>query len=104
MLRDPRLREHGQARLDELAREIGDRNFRLFAEGGQLHAINGDMHLTGTDPFALFREMLSRTSIDPDHAFYLGYELAKAVTALTLSTRFRVTTSPPVSASILLPA
>lgn len=88
MLRDPKLREHGQARLDELAREIGDRNFRLFAEGGQLHVINSDMHLTGTDPFVLFKELLSRTPIDPAHAFYLGYELAKAVTALTLSKNY----------------
>jgi dihydropteroate synthase-like protein len=88
MLRDPKLREHGPERLAELARQIADRNFRLFAESGQLHAMNSDMHVHGTDPFALFQEMNAGTPIDPEHAFYLGYELAKAVTALTLDKNY----------------
>ena len=88
MLRDPTLREHGAARLEELARQIADRNFRLFAERGQLHVINNEMHLQGTEPFLLFQEMLARTPIDPAHAFYLGYEFAKAVTALTLGKNY----------------
>ncbi len=88
MLRDPKLREHGPATLEELARQITDRNFRLFAEGGQLHAINSAMVLRGTDPFVLFEQMLARAPIDPAHAFYLGYELAKAVTALTLGKNY----------------
>jgi hypothetical protein len=40
-----------------------------------------DLLLQGTDPFTLFEEMQKRASIDPAHAFYLGYEMAKAVTA-----------------------
>ena len=54
LLRDPKLREHGEATLAELAARVTDRNFRLFAERGQLHVINGKMHLQGTDPFELF--------------------------------------------------
>ena len=46
------------------------------------------MHLEGTDPFALFDEMQRRDPIDPSHAFYLGYEMAKAVTALTLGKNY----------------
>ncbi len=88
LLRDPKLREHGEETLAELARRVTDHNFRLFAERGLLHAINGAMHLQGADPFALFDEMQRRTPIDPAHAFYLGYELAKAVTALTLSKNY----------------
>ena len=84
MLRDPRLRRHGREALGELARQIKDRNYRLFAEDGVLHAINGSMHVTGADPFDLFEEMQRRDEIDASHAFYLGYEFAKAVTALTL--------------------
>jgi dihydropteroate synthase len=43
------------------------------------------MYLRGTDPFALFEEMRRRDDrLDPSHAFYLGYEMAKAVTALTV--------------------
>ena len=67
-----------------MAARITDRNFRLFAARGLLHAINGQMYLEGTDPFDLFDEMAKREDIDPSHAFYLGYEFAKAVTALTL--------------------
>ena len=88
MLRDPKLREHGQATLEELARQIADRNFRLFAERGQLHAMNSDTYVQGTDPFALFEQIVARTPIDAAHAFYLGYELAKAVTALTLGKNY----------------
>jgi hypothetical protein len=48
-----------------------------------------DLYLTGTDPFALFAKMLERAPIDPGHAFYLGYEMAKAAIALTLSKDYR---------------
>lgn len=88
LLRDPKLRVHGEETLDELARQVTDRNFRLFAERGELHAINRDLHLRGSDPFELFDAMLKQTPIDASHAFYLGYELAKAVTALTLSKNY----------------
>jgi dihydropteroate synthase-like protein len=84
LLRDPKLHEHGEALLRELAARVTDRNFRLFAERGLLHVLNGQMFLQGTDPFALFAAMRQRADIDPAHAFYLGYELAKAVTALTV--------------------
>jgi dihydropteroate synthase-like protein len=88
MLRDPRLQEHGEATLAELARSITDRNFRLFAERGLIHVINGKMYLQGDDPFALFEQMQAREEIDPSHAFYLGYEMAKAMTALTLGKNY----------------
>ncbi len=88
MLRDPKLREHGETFLRELAERISDRNFRLFAEGGLLHVMNDKMHLQGTDPFDLFSQMSQKESIDPSHAFYLGYEMAKAMTALTLGKNY----------------
>jgi dihydropteroate synthase-like protein len=88
MLRDPRLREHGLAELVELAERISDRNFRLFAEGERLHVMNDKMYLQGNDPFVLFEQMQQREAIDPSHAFYLGYELAKAVTALTVGKKY----------------
>ena len=88
LLRDPKLREHGDETLRGLADQVKDRNFRLFAERGKLHVINSDMWLQGTDPFELFAEMAKRTDIEPAHAFYLGYELAKALTALTLGKNY----------------
>jgi hypothetical protein len=88
LLRDPKLRTHGTAMLADLAARVKDRNFRLFAERGLLHVLNNQMFLQGTDPFALFAQMLEREEIDPSHAFYLGYEMAKAVTALTLGKNY----------------
>jgi dihydropteroate synthase len=88
LLRDPRLREHGPEALRELAGQLKDRNFRLFAEAGQLYVFNGRVFLQGTDPSALFADMQTREAIDPAHAFYLGYEMAKAVTALTLGKNY----------------
>jgi dihydropteroate synthase-like protein len=88
LLRDPKLRVHGDETLQELASQLKDRNFRLFAERGKLHVINSEIWLQGTDPFELFAEMAKYTNIEPAHAFYLGYELAKAVTALTLGKNY----------------
>lgn len=88
VLRDPKLREHGDQALAELAANIHDKNFRLFAERGLIHVLARDLHLTGDDPFVLFAEMVKRGAIDPAHAFYLGYEMAKAVTALTLGKNY----------------
>jgi dihydropteroate synthase len=88
MLRDPKLKEHGEQALRELAARVTDRNFRIFAERGLLHVLNGQLFLQGADPFALFEQMQKAGPIDPGHAFYLGYEMAKAVTALTLSKNY----------------
>jgi dihydropteroate synthase-like protein len=86
MLRDPRLRELSPGELDELAAGIKDPNFRIFASRTELHAINRDGHRKSTDPFELFEQI---GSVDPAHAFYLGYEMAKAVTALTLGKNYQ---------------
>jgi dihydropteroate synthase-like protein len=88
LLRDPRVQEHGEATLAELAARVTDPNFRLFAERGLIHVINGQMHLRGDDPFALFEQLEAREEIDASHAFYLGYEMAKAATALTLGKNY----------------
>jgi dihydropteroate synthase-like protein len=89
LLRDPKIYEMGEAALVELANQITDRNYRVFVEGGEIHVINGQMYLHGTDPFVLGAEMIRRDpKVDPSHAFYLGYELAKAVIALTLGKNY----------------
>ncbi len=88
MLRDPRLRARGREALTELAAALTDRNWRLAAEEGQLFAFNGDCFLEGTDPFTLFQQMQQAAPSNPAHAFYLGFELAKAVTALTLGKNY----------------
>ncbi|HEY2159119.1 MAG TPA: DUF6513 domain-containing protein [Isosphaeraceae bacterium] len=86
MLRDPKPRRHGSEALAALARSIKDPNWRIFAEDGTIHVMNNAMHLADTDPFALFEQL---GVDDPSHAFYLGYELMKARTALTLNKDYR---------------
>jgi dihydropteroate synthase len=81
LLRDESLRRHGRAEIERLAAEIRDRNFRIFAEDGAIHVISSEVRLEGRDPFELFPRL---GVTDASHAFYLGYEMAKAVTALTL--------------------
>jgi dihydropteroate synthase-like protein len=89
MFRDPKMYEVGEEGLKQLARDVTDRNYRLFAERGEIHVINGFMHLHGTDPFELFAQMQMRDpKIDASHAFYLGYEMAKAVTALNVGKNY----------------
>ncbi len=85
-LRDPKVPRFGPDTLAELARRVKDPNWRLYAEDGNLYAFNNAQFLTDTDAFTLFDRM---GVDDASHAFYLGYELAKAHTALTLDKAYR---------------
>ena len=91
MLRDAEVLTHGAEALDALARQIKDPNYRIFVDEGKVHVISAGLHLSGADPFELFAEMAARPGrdIDASHAFYLGYEMAKAITALTLGKEYR---------------
>jgi len=51
-----------------------------------IYAMNNERFLSDVDPFLLFDRM---GVSDPSHAFYLGYELMKAKTALTLNKAYR---------------
>jgi dihydropteroate synthase len=90
-LRSGKPQQHGQEVLDSLADAIRDPNFRIFAERGAIHLVGAGLHLESRDPFALFKQLeaAGRTDVDPSHAFYLGYEMAKAVTAITLDKDYR---------------
>jgi dihydropteroate synthase-like protein len=89
MLRDTKVRELGEVGLKRLGAQIRDSNFRIFVERGELHLLNRDGYWHGTDAFELFDTISQSVSLDTSHAFYLGYELAKATTALTLGKQYR---------------
>ncbi|HVA47017.1 MAG TPA: DUF6513 domain-containing protein [Pirellulales bacterium] len=91
MLRDPQLLPYGDGELERLGERIKDQNVRIFAEAGALHVLAAGLHLAGDDPFVLFDELRAsgRGHLDLGHAFYLGYEMAKAVTARTLGKQYR---------------
>ena len=100
-LRDPKVHEFGPATLAQLAQQIRDNNYRLYAEGGQIHLLGAGLHLAERDPFLLFERLMNPgfggrpdshkppTNVDPSHAFYLGYEMAKAAIALTLGKEYK---------------
>lgn len=89
MLRDPKLYEQGEQTLRELAERVTDKNYRIFAERGEIHVLNNSDYFRGADPFVVFEQLVAADPrIDPPHAFYLGYEFAKAVTALTLGKNY----------------
>ncbi|MEZ6066769.1 MAG: DUF6513 domain-containing protein [Planctomycetaceae bacterium] len=89
MLRDRRVSEPSAATLTHLATGITDPNIRIFLSEGQLHLINRDGHWASPDPYEVFDKFLATAPrVDATHAFYLGYELAKATTAMTLGKQY----------------
>ncbi len=91
MLRDAKLRPYSTAALQGLAAAIRDNNYRLFAQDERIHLLAAGVHLSDADPFALFDRLMKlpqSDNVDPGHAFYLGFEMAKAMTALTLGKQY----------------
>jgi dihydropteroate synthase-like protein len=96
MLRDPDLTELSADELSRLASQIRDANYRVFVAGGEVHVVAHALHLHDADPFLLFEQLrLSGPdgsmpkNLDAAHAFYLGYEMCKAATAITLGKQYR---------------
>ena len=95
MLRDPAVLEPSASELERLSREIKDANYRVFVSAGEVHLVSHELHLHDADPFALF-EQLRRAgpggglpkNLDAAHAFYLGYEMCKAATAIALGKQY----------------
>ncbi|MBS0202178.1 MAG: dihydropteroate synthase [Planctomycetes bacterium] len=89
MLRDPRLHELGEQGLQQLSSRLTDPNFRIFAERGEIHLMNRDGYWHGSDPYEVFDRMVAAVgTLTAEHAFYLGMELCKARTALTLGKQY----------------
>jgi dihydropteroate synthase-like protein len=79
MLRDAKLKPQSEATLATLAAAITDSNFRIFAESSGLHLMNRQGHWSGDRPFDIFAAAIkANAEIDAGHAFYLGYEMARA--------------------------
>lgn len=91
MLRDPKLSSYPEDVLRRLAEEIKDNNYRIFAQDERIHLISAGLHLADADPFRLFDQLMRQPqseNVDAGHAFYLGFEMAKAMTALTLGKQY----------------
>ncbi len=91
MLRDAKLRPYSEESLEALASGIRDNNYRILAQDGTIHIMSAGVHLRGDEPFALMSELLelpTSDNVDVSHAFYLGYELAKAKLAIQLGKQY----------------
>ena len=96
MLRDEQILETPVEQIAQLAAEIRDNNYRIFASGGKVHVVSSDLHLHDADPFVLMEQLRQAgpdgglpRNLAPAHAFYLGYEMCKAHTALTLGKTYQ---------------
>ena len=90
-LRDPKLKQYSLATLQDLSKAIRDNSFRIYAQNDQIHALSAGLMLSNADPFKLFANILQQPAgreLDAGHAFYLGFEMAKALTALTLGKQY----------------
>lgn len=74
------------AAIAQSAAAVRDLNFRIEASTDGVHIYNRDGHHTSVSPLDLY----PRLAVDDDasHAFYLGYELAKAEVAWRLGKRY----------------
>ncbi len=91
LLRDPRLLVHSEETMQQLAESIKDNNYRLFAQDDLIHLLAADVRLSDRDPFRLFEQLMeldASDNVDPGHAFYLGFEMAKASLALLLGKQY----------------
>ena len=89
-LRDPQLMHFGDEEIEALSENIKDHNYRILAENGQIHLMGNRTRWSSSDPFEIF-DALAETqpkNLDPSHAFYLGYEMCKAMIALQLGKEF----------------
>ena len=89
MLRDAKLRPESEDSLNALATALTDPNFRIFATPLALHLMNNTGHWHDGGPFEIFESALkANRGVDPGHAFYLGYELARAEIARFLGKQY----------------
>ncbi len=91
LLRDSKLYPYSEDALESLADSLKDNNYRIFAQNDQIHLLAAGLRLCDDDPFRLFERLLKEevsSNIDAGHAFYLGYEMAKASIALLLGKQY----------------
>ncbi len=91
LLRDERTNEFDLESISDLAKSIRDKNIRIFNCDGEIHAVSSGVHVHSADPFVVMEQLSTSAvgnAIDASHAFYLGFEMAKALTANTLGKKY----------------
>ena len=90
LLRDAKVLSYQPQQIAELAANIKDHNYRILADNGLLHLLGRGQHFSDTDPFKIFDALMDSgaSNVDASHAFYLGFEMCKAMTALQLGKQY----------------
>ena len=90
MLRDTETLKYDSAFLKNLATQIKDHDLRIFADGELIHLLGKSNHFSNRDPFEIFDALNENppANLDTSHAFYLGYEMCKAMIANTLGKQY----------------
>jgi dihydropteroate synthase-like protein len=93
--RDAKVMAADAVELDQLAESIRDNNYRIFASDNEVHLVGKQLHLHHRDPFVVMQQLLQSgpggscpKNLDASHAFYLGFEMHKALTATTLGKQY----------------
>jgi dihydropteroate synthase-like protein len=85
-LKDPVVLTYSEEELRALQASITDPNFRIFADRDGITVLNHERFVRGTS----IQDIFARLEVDePNHAFYLGKELARASLAVTLGKTYR---------------
>jgi dihydropteroate synthase-like protein len=85
-LKDPRVLAYTETELRELHAAVRDANYRIFADRDTITVFNSERFVRGSD----IQEIFDQLGVDePTHAFYLGKELMRAKTAITLGKTYR---------------
>ena len=85
-VKDPEVLTYSESELRALQAAITDPNYRIFADRDAITVFNSERFVRGRD----IQEIFAQLAVDePNHAFYLGKELAKASLAMTLGKTYR---------------
>ena len=85
-VKDPQVLAFTEEELRALKARIADSNFRIFADRQAITVLNDRQFVRGHDIFDIFAQLDVQS---PEHAFYLGKELARASLALCLGKTYR---------------
>jgi dihydropteroate synthase-like protein len=85
-VKDPEILAYTESELRSLQSQVTDPNFRIFADRETITVFNSERFVRGTDIQAIFADL---GVTEATHAFYLGRELMKAKTAITLGKTYR---------------
>ena len=86
-LKDRKNRNYSSEDVEELHKSVKDINYRILNDGENINIFNAKEKYKGRDINKLYNNLsyVNETS----HAFYLGKELHKAITALRLNKNYR---------------